>query len=54
MDLNFLLGLLLSPFLVPFFSESGKILARRLFGEKQKSLPDSSSNVFVVVIFVKL
>ena len=47
----FLLGLITSSFIAPFLSETAKILAKHLFSEKQKSLPDASGNV-VVVIFV--
>ena len=51
MDL-FLFGFFLYSFVAPFFSESAKILARRLFSEKQKSLPDTPNNVIMVVISV--
>ena len=53
MDKILLFGFVVSTLVVPFLSESGKILARRLFGETKKSLPNSSDNVLMVVIRVK-
>lgn len=52
MDLIFLLGLLVSGFVVQFLSETGKIFARRLFSEKAKTLPNAPDNVSMVVFFV--
>jgi len=49
MDKILLLGFFLSSFVVPFLSEAGKILARRLFSEKQKSLPEPSDNAMAVI-----
>ena len=43
---------LFSSFVAPFLYFSAKVLAERLFSEKQKSLPNPSANVLVVVIFV--
>ena len=54
MDLSFMLGFFVTSFVVPFLSTSATILAKRLFDEQQKTLPDSSSNVPEVVFFVKL
>ena len=48
----FLLGFVSSTFVAPFLSESAKILARRLFSEKKKTLPNSPQNVLLVVFFV--
>ena len=48
----FLLGLL-SLFLAPFLKSAAESLAKRIFSEKQKSLPDAN-NVLVVVILVEL
>ena len=50
----FLLGFVSSSFVAPFLSEMAKILAKRLFGEKAKTLPDAPENVSVVVFFVNL
>jgi len=52
MDMIYLFGFALTAFIMPFLSEVAKTLAKRLFGEKQKSLPDTPTNV-MVVIFVK-
>jgi len=51
MDMIHLFGFALTGFIVPFLSEIAKTLAKRLLGEQQKSLPNPSTNV-VVVIFV--
>ena len=47
----FLLGLL-SAFSVTFVTSSATALAKRLFGETQKSPPNTSANVAMAVIFV--
>jgi len=54
MDMILLFGFVLTSFVAPFLYFSAKILAERLFGEKQKSLPNTPTNVLVVVIFVAL
>jgi len=43
---------LISAFLVTFVTSSATTIAKRLFGETQKSPPKASTNVTVVVIFV--
>ena len=53
MDWIYLLGIAFTAFVVPFLTVSATTLAKRMFSEKQKPLPDTSDNVKVVVIFVK-
>jgi len=45
----FLLGLF-SAFCVTFVTSSATTVAKRLFSEKQKPLPDTPENVIVVVL----
>ena len=47
----FLLGLI-SAFSVTFVTSSATALAKRLFGDTQKSPPNTSPNVITVVIHV--
>ena len=51
MDFSFLLGVFVTSFVVPFLSTTATILAKRMFGEQQKTLPDTD-NVLAVVFFV--
>ena len=53
MDLSFLLGLFITSFVVPFLSATATMLAKRMFGEQTKTLPDTPDNAIVVVFFVK-
>jgi len=53
MDKILLFGFVVSAFVAPFLSETGKILARRLFSQTKKSLPNPSTNVEVAIfVFV--
>ena len=47
----FLLGLI-SAFSVTFVTSSATVLAKRLFSETQKPLPNTSPNVTMVVVYV--